>query len=60
MHEIMAFYYAQVDLSSICIAVTQASGEIHQPNMIQISFLDESLLGKLWQDGQWVDPPIID
>lgn len=56
----MAFYYAQVDLSSICIAVTQASGEIHQPNMIQISFLDESLLGKLWQDGQWVDPPIID
>jgi hypothetical protein len=54
---IMAFYYAQIDENSICIAVTQAAGEIDLPNMIPIAFLDESLLGKLWQDGQWMDFP---
>jgi predicted glycosyl hydrolase (DUF1957 family) len=53
----MSFYYAQIDDQSICYAVTQTAGEIIQPDMILITSYDTSLLGKIWNDGEWLDPP---
>lgn len=51
------FYYAQIGANKICYAVTQTAGEIDRPDMIRIDSYDESLLGKMWFDGQWIDPP---
>jgi predicted glycosyl hydrolase (DUF1957 family) len=53
----MSFYYAQIDDQSICYAVTQTAGEIIQPDMILITSYDISLLGKIWNGGEWLDPP---
>ena len=53
----MTFYYAQIDDQSICYAVTQTAGEIIQPDMILIASYDISLLGKIWNGGEWLDPP---
>jgi predicted glycosyl hydrolase (DUF1957 family) len=53
----MTFYYAQIDDQSICYAVTQTAGEIIQPDMILITSYDTSLLGKIWNDGEWLEPP---
>ena len=53
----MTFYYAQIDDQFICYAVTQTAGEIIQPDMILITSYDTSLLGKIWNDGEWLEPP---
>jgi hypothetical protein len=51
------FYYAQISINNQCYAVTQTAGEINQQDMIRIDSYDLSLLGKTWQDGQWISPP---
>lgn len=56
----MPNHYAQIDSNSICFAVTQTSGSIEQPDMIAIDSYDTSLLGKVWSNGQWIDPPAAD
>jgi hypothetical protein len=48
-------YYAQINQDGIVYAVTQTAGAVDQPNMIQIDSLDQSLLGKLYQNGQFVE-----
>ena len=53
----MSNYYAQIDSNSVCFAVTQTSGPINQPDMIAIESYDTSLLGKVWDNGEWLDPP---
>jgi hypothetical protein len=53
----MPYYYAQIDNNSICFAVTQTSGPIDQFDMIAIDGYDTSLLGKLYDNGQWLDAP---
>ena len=55
----MTFYYAQITSDQICFAVTQPAGPINQPDMIPISSYDTSLLGKIWTNGEWLDPPPI-
>jgi hypothetical protein len=57
----MSFYYAQITDDLACYAVTQTAGEIIQNDMIPISSHDTSLLGKIWTDGEWLEPsPIIE
>jgi hypothetical protein len=55
----MSFYYAQINDDFICFAVTQTAGLISQPDMIPITSYDISLLGKIWTNGEWLDPPEI-
>jgi hypothetical protein len=38
--------YAQLDENNIVVAVSQLSGEVDAPNMIEIPEYDTSLLGK--------------
>lgn len=41
-------YYAEIDLQTrICFAVTETSGQIIAPQMIELQSLDTSLLGKV-------------
>lgn len=53
----MSNYYAQIDGDSIVVAVTEAAGEINAPHMIPIESLDDSLLRKKYEGGQFVDVP---
>ena len=52
----MSFYYAQINDDLACYAVTQTAGEIIQDDMIQVASYDTSLLGKIWTDGEWLEP----
>lgn len=54
------FYYAQFDSNNICFAVTQTAGELDRPDVVRLDSYDTTLLGKLWQDGEWVDPPTVE
>lgn len=53
----MSHYYAQINDESICFAVTETAGEINAPDMISVASLDQSLLGKKYENGQFVAPP---
>lgn len=44
-------YYAQIDENNVCYAVTQTTGQIDQPDMIEIESYDESLLFKTYANG---------
>jgi hypothetical protein len=48
-------YYAQIDSDGFVVAVTQTSGEINLPTMIQINSLDTSLFSKKYINGVFVD-----
>lgn len=50
-------YYAQIDHSGICIAVSQLAGEVEAEHMIEIDSYDEKLLGKRWNGTAWEDVP---
>lgn len=47
-------YYAQVNDNGIVYAITQTSGVIVSSNMIPINEFDMSLLGKKYENGQFV------
>jgi hypothetical protein len=49
-------YYAQTE-NNIVVAVVETSGIITKPNCIQINTLNNGLLGKKYENGQFVDVP---
>lgn len=50
----MAHYYAQINAQGIVYAITQTSGKIINPTMIEVDGLHESLLGMKYENGQFV------
>ena len=56
----MAYYYAQIDASNACYAVTQTAGEIIDSTMIPISSYDISFIGKIWTFDHWENPSFDD
>lgn len=50
-------YYAQIDDDSICMGVSQLSGVVDKPNMIELESYDTSLMGKMWTGTEWVENP---
>lgn len=50
----MVHYYAQINIDGRVYAVTQTAGEISADNMIAIDSFDESLLGKLYLNGEFI------
>lgn len=50
-------YYAQIDDDGICYGVSQLSGIVDKPNMIELESYDMSVMGKLWTGSEWVDNP---
>lgn len=56
-------YYAQINDDNICDGVSQLSGIVDKPNMIELESYDMSVMGKLWTGSEWVDnpnPPVIE
>lgn len=49
------FCYAQIDENNICYSVAQLSGTVDSPNMIRIDSYDNSLLGKKYDNGEWIE-----
>lgn len=49
--------YAQINEDSIVVALLQTSGEVDAPHMIEVPNYDNSLLGKLYSGGEFIDPP---
>lgn len=49
-------FYAQLDSNNICSCVSQLAAKVNppQPNMIEISSMDETLLGKKWDGVSFV------
>lgn len=47
--------YAQLDENNMVIGVSSLSGEVDNPNMVKINEYDESLLGKLYENGNFID-----
>lgn len=56
-------YYAQINDDNICDGVSQLSGIVDKPNMIELERYDMSVWGKMWTGSEWVDnpnPPVIE
>lgn len=51
------FYYAQINEENICHAVSDLSGEVIANNMIPLESYDISLLGKRYENGEWIEVP---
>lgn len=50
----MVYYYAQLTAQGIVYAVTQTSGVINSPTMIEVDGLYEHILGMKYENGQFV------
>lgn len=50
-------FYAQLTPDGIAYAITQSSGVIDAPDVIHLEFDDASVLGKKYENGQFVAPP---
>lgn len=53
----MSFYYAQINENNSCFAVSELAAEMPQENLIRIGELDISLIGKIWNGSEWLNPP---
>lgn len=49
-------YYAQLNGSSICVAVTQSAAPLVGPQFVPLASFDTSVLGKKWTGSEWVNP----
>ena len=49
----MAKYYAELNESNICIAISQLSGAVEQSNMIEIPSADEHYRWRKYENGEW-------
>lgn len=49
------FIYAELDENNICKAVSDLSGKVDKPTMIPLETYDVSLLGKKYDNGEWLE-----
>lgn len=49
------FIYAELNENNICKAVSELSGEVVKDTMIRIDLYDETLLGKIYDNGNWIE-----
>ena len=50
-------YYAQITENGVCTSVSELRDETDAPNMIALTSLDRTLLGRLWSGAAWGDAP---
>lgn len=53
----MPYIYAQIDENNTCLGVSNLAGEKSEPNLIRIENLDSDLIGKKFENNQWVEVP---
>lgn len=50
----MRYFYAQIDATGICVAISDLSGEVIAANMIPLATNDSAIIGKRWTGAAWV------
>lgn len=50
--------YAQINENNICVAVSNLTEKVQDTRLIQIGFMDVELIGKKYENGEWVEVPI--
>ena len=51
-------FYAQINESNICVAVSNLTEKVQDTRLIPIGFMDVGLIGKKYANGEWVEVPI--
>lgn len=51
-------FYAQINESNICVAVSNLTEKVQDTRLIPIGFMDVGLIGKKYENGEWVEVPI--
>lgn len=51
------YYYAQLDADNICTGVSDLSGPVSSPDVVQLDTYDTSVQGKMWTGSEWVENP---
>ena len=51
-------FYAQINESNICVAVSNLTEKVQDTRLIPIGFMDVGLIGKKYENGEWVKVPI--
>ena len=48
-------FYAEINQDNICFALLETDNEINKPTMIQIENMDTNVLGRKYENGEWID-----
>lgn len=51
-------FYAQINESNICVAVSNLTEKVQDTRLIPIGFMDVGLIGKKYENGEWAEVPI--
>ena len=51
-------FYVQINESNICVAVSNLTEKVQDTRLIPIGFMDVGLIGKKYENGEWVEVPI--
>lgn len=51
-------FYAQINESNICVAISNLTEKVQDTRLIPIGFMDVGLIGKKYENGEWVEVPI--
>ena len=50
-------FYAQINENNICQAVSDLTEKVHDVRLVPIGFMDVELIGKKYENGEWVEVP---
>ncbi len=50
-------FYLQLDINNIVVGISELSGKIEKETMIEIEKFDDSLLGKKYENGGFIEVP---
>ena len=48
-------FYAEINQDNICFALLETDNEINKPTMIQIESMNTNVLGRKYENGEWID-----
>ena len=48
-------FYAEINQDNICFALLETDNEINKPTMIQIEGMNTNVLGRKYENGEWID-----
>ena len=51
-------FYAQINENNICQAVSDLTEKVHDVRLVPIGFMDVELIGKKYDNEEWVEVPM--
>ena len=56
----MEFIYAQLNEDLVCIGISILSDEVNSDTLVKLEMLDESCIGRKYEDGEWSEEKYIE